>query len=174
MRRPAPPQTVPQPQLFRLGKIGKWQRARCAAASKLLGEIRFDRMPKAGVCAAVTEFQPAKRQRLSLSRVDATGLTRRWRGRASPPGPVFLLRVRVTGVRKRADASRMAAAVGRQTPINDCNGAQCATTAVGVRGDKAALFQWVRIPPGALLQPEAPEVAAWQCRAIWRVRIPLR
>jgi hypothetical protein len=28
-------------------------------------------------------------------------------------------------------------------------------TATGVRRAKAALFQWVQIPPGELLQPEA-------------------
>ena len=29
------------------------------------------------------------------------------------------------------------------------------TSAIGVRREKAALYQWVQVPPGAMLQPEA-------------------
>ena len=37
--------------------------------------------------------------------------------------------------------------------------------ALGVRRDKAALFQWVQVPPGEMLQPEVTgavmEVTKW-------------
>jgi len=40
-----------------------------------------------------------------------------------------------------------------------------ATAAMGVRRAKAALFQWVKAPPGEMLQPEATgavmEVTKW-------------
>ena len=40
-----------------------------------------------------------------------------------------------------------------------------AMTALGVRRAKAALFQWVQVPPGKMLQPEATgatmEVTKW-------------
>ena len=53
------------------------------------------------------------------------------------------------------------------------------TTTVGARitGEKAlgaGPYGAVQATPGELLQPEAPEVAAWQCRVVWRVRIPPR
>ena len=50
---------------------------------------------------------------------------------------------------------------------------QLSLTAYGVRRAKAALFQWVKGPPGELLQPEAPgatmEVTKWLKPLVKRV-----
>src|SRR5215471_8853 len=49
-------------------------------------------------------------------------------------------------------------------PVKVCLQAKYFRTAPGVRRNKAALSSGCKSHPAAL-QPEAPEVAAWQCRA---------
>jgi len=44
------------------------------------------------------------------------------------------------------------AAFGSQSGHRVC---QCHQSLLGVRRAKAALFQWVKAPPGEMLQPEA-------------------